>query len=73
MTTVSNAQYRVEGMTCGGCASSVTKAIQKVAPAATVQVTLEGGQVRVEGEHDEDAVREAVEGAGFDFLGRAAG
>lgn len=74
MTTTSDGsvEYRVEGMTCGGCASSVTKAIQRVAPATKVQVTLEGGRVRVEGEHDEAAVREAVEDAGFDFLGKSA-
>ena len=63
-------EYRVEGMTCGGCASSVTKAIQRVAPSTTVQITLEGGKVRVKGTHDEEAVRNAVEDAGFDFLGR---
>lgn len=68
---VSSVEYKVEGMTCGGCASSVTKAIQKVAPSSQVQVTLESGRVRVLGEHEEGAVRDAVEGAGFDFLGRA--
>ncbi len=65
MNAENKAEYRVEGMTCGGCASSVTKAIQRVAPSTIVQVTLEGGKVVVEGAHDERAVREAVEDAGF--------
>lgn len=64
------ALYKVEGMTCGGCASSVTKAIQRVAPSSAVEITLEGGKVLVKGEHDEGEVKQAVEDAGFDFLGR---
>ena len=67
-----SATYKVDGMTCGGCAASVTKAIVRVAPNAKVEVKLEGGKVQVEGEHDEQAVREAVEAAGFDFRGAAA-
>lgn len=64
------AVYTVEGMTCGGCASSVTKAIKRAAPSSEVEVTLEGGKVKVTGEHDEGKVKEAVEDAGFDFMGR---
>lgn len=62
--------YKVEGMTCGGCVASVTKAIQRVSPALEVDVQLEGGKVVVRGEHGEEQVRDAVEGAGFDFAGR---
>lgn len=62
--------YKVEGMTCGGCAASVTKAIQRLSPALEVEVKLEGGRVTVKGEHDEAQVKQAVEEAGFDFAGR---
>ena len=41
--------YKVEGMSCGGCSSSVEQAIKRVAPDASVEVELEGGLVRVEG------------------------
>ncbi len=34
-------QFRIENMTCGGCARSVTKTIQKVDPAAEVEVDLD--------------------------------
>lgn len=64
------ATYRVEGMTCGGCARSVTEAIHRVSPALMVEVNVEAGQVRIKGEHDEARLREAVEAAGFDFAGR---
>jgi copper chaperone len=30
-------QFHVENMTCGGCAKSVTKAIQSVDPAASIE------------------------------------
>ena len=61
--------YKVQGMSCGGCASSVTRAIQHVAPSAQVEVDLETGAVTVDGVDDEDAVRRAVEDAGFEFGG----
>jgi len=63
--------YRVSGMTCGGCARSVTNAILRSAPSVEVEVDVATGRVRVKGEHDEQRVREAVEDAGFGFDGRA--
>jgi len=64
-------KYKVSGMTCGGCASSVTRAVKAAAPAAEVEVSLETAQVRVAGAHSEEDVRRAVEDAGFDFGGPA--
>jgi copper chaperone len=63
------ASYKVGGMTCGGCARSVTNAIVKAAPAAKVTVDLSGGTVTVDGGIPTDAVRHAIETAGFDFGG----
>ncbi len=65
------ATYKVDGMTCGGCASAVTKALQRLSPQLEVEVTLDGGRVLVKGEHEESEVKGAVEDAGFDFAGRA--
>jgi len=64
--------YIVKGMTCGGCVNSVTNAIQHADPAAKVSVELESGRVSIDGGMSEDAVRTAVEDAGFDFEGAAA-
>jgi copper chaperone len=64
-------RYRVDGMTCEGCAKSVTKAIRAIAPGAVVEVDLEGKAVAVEGVDDEKALAGAIEDAGFDFGGRA--
>lgn len=48
-------QFHVENMTCGGCARSVTKAIQSVDPTAQVeadpatrQVVITSGRSRAE-------------------------
>ncbi len=66
--------YKVLGMTCGGCASSVTKAIQAASPEAAVDVDLEADQVSIEGAGsiiDDDTIKQAVEGAGFEYAGPA--
>ncbi|MEE8410510.1 MAG: heavy-metal-associated domain-containing protein [Myxococcota bacterium] len=64
--------YRVDGMTCDGCASSVTKAIEAAKPGAevVVEVDLEAKKVTVAGLDDDQVVADAVTGAGFDFGGR---
>jgi copper chaperone len=64
--------YKVDGMTCGGCARSVSNAITKAAPDAAVTVDLATGTVLVDGGVSADVVRQAVEAAGFDFGGAAA-
>jgi copper chaperone len=65
-------KYKVSGMTCGGCVRSVTNAITARDGSARVEVDLPAGIVSVEGDLSEDAVKDAVEGAGFDFGGTAA-
>lgn len=63
--------YKVEGMSCGGCASSVEQAIKASAPGASVLVELDGGLVSVEGVDDDTLVKSAVEEAGFTYVGPA--
>jgi copper chaperone len=58
--------YKVGGMTCGGCTASVTRALERAFPGASVAVSLDEGTATVRGEHDETAAREAIEEAGFD-------
>jgi copper chaperone len=64
--------YNVGGMTCGGCASSVEKAIKAINAEAAVSIDLATGNVTVEGLDDDAAVEKAVDDAGFDFNGVAA-
>ena len=63
--------YSVQGMTCQGCARSVTRAIQAHLPEVKAQVDLQAATVTIEGEHEAQAVAQAVEEAGFTFGGAA--
>lgn len=62
--------YTVLGMTCGGCAKSVSNAIEDAAPGASVTVDLDAKAVTVMGAN-EDTVKQAVSNAGFEFVGTA--
>jgi copper chaperone len=62
-------KYKVGGMTCGGCAGSVTRAIMAIEPNANVELDLQTGIVSIEGIEDDEAVGQAVQDAGFVFGG----
>ena len=59
--------YTVSGMTCGHCVASVTEEVQEVPGVEHVDVVLETGVLTVTSgsEVDDDAVRRAVEEAGY--------
>ncbi|WP_265941949.1 heavy-metal-associated domain-containing protein [Dechloromonas sp. A34] len=59
---------KVTGMTCGGCSSKVTKALQAVSGVDVVAVSLANGEATVQ--YDErltspDQLKSAVKGAGY--------
>lgn len=58
-------ELRIENMTCGGCAKSVTKAIQSVDPAAKVETKPEARTVTVETTATADALQAVLEEAGY--------
>jgi copper chaperone CopZ len=55
----------VTGMTCGHCVASVTEEVSELPGVTDVQVQLETGQVTVHGDATPEAVRAAVEQAGY--------
>lgn len=57
----------VEGMTCQGCARSVTAAVNRVDPAAKVAVDLAAGRVAIDTEAPPAALERAIEAAGYDI------
>jgi copper ion binding protein len=59
--------WTVTGMTCGHCVASVTEEVSEVAGAQDVAVDLETGLLTVTSDEplDDDAVRAAVEEAGY--------
>ena len=63
--------YHVTGMSCGGCAASIERAIKAVLPSASVSVDLEAKAVTVDGADNDAAIEQAVDGAGFTYGGIA--
>lgn len=57
--------FEVEGMTCGHCVQSVTKAVQGVEPTAVVAVDLAGKRVTVQGSERREAIAQAIADAGY--------
>jgi copper chaperone len=59
----------VDGMTCDHCVSSIRRAVGEVEGVTDVAVDLPTGQVTVTAETppDQDALRAAVEDAGYDL------
>ncbi len=64
-------ELKVEGMTCGGCAASVKRALQALDANADVNVDLAAKTVKVATAAQLDAVKAAVEDAGYDVLSAA--
>ena len=60
-------QYTVTGMTCAHCVASVTEEVRAVVGVEDVDVVLETGDLTVTSSRpvDEDAIRAAVEEAGY--------
>src|SRR3981081_772117 len=66
MSTMIERTYTVEGMTCSHCELSVCKEVKKLNGVDSVQADRTTGRLVVRGEAiDADAVRQAVEGAGY--------
>lgn len=65
-------ELQVEGMTCGGCVRSVTKSVQSIDANARVDVDLAGKTVKVDTGASLDAVKSAIEDAGYDVTASAA-
>jgi copper chaperone len=68
---VSTTSYTVVGMTCGHCVDAVTEEVSAVPGATAVDVDLASGGLTVSSTEpvDDDAVRAAVEEAGYQVAG----
>jgi copper chaperone len=63
--------FSVSGMSCDHCAHAVRAEIGALPGVTEVAVDVAAGQVRVTAEPvpDDDALREAIEEAGYEFVG----
>lgn len=65
-------QFHVAGMTCGGCARSVTNAVKDVDAGASISIDLATRFVTVDSRADAAAIAGAIEAAGYRTEVRAA-
>ncbi|MEU0002867.1 heavy-metal-associated domain-containing protein [Streptomyces sp. NPDC006314] len=65
--------YKVTGMSCGHCEGSVSGEISQIPGVSSVKAVASTGEVTVVSTAplDEEAVREAVDEAGFELAGKA--
>nr|WP_225845364.1 heavy-metal-associated domain-containing protein [Streptomyces sp. HPF1205] len=70
---MSETVYSVSGMSCGHCESAVTKEVTAIPGVTSVTAEAQTGLVTVasEGPLDDEAVRAAVDEAGYELVGRA--
>lgn len=57
--------FKVQGMTCGGCARGVTNALRRVDAEAVVNIDLPSKTVSVSSKSDVQQLKQAIEKAGF--------
>lgn len=60
--------YKVDGMTCGHCVSTVKAAVGSLPAVRAVEVDLATGTVTVAGTPSEAAVKQAISEAGYDVV-----
>ena len=67
------AVYKVSGMSCGHCEGAVSGEISELSGVSSVKAVASTGEVTVVSEAplDEEAVRAAVDEAGFELVGKA--
>ncbi|MDX2679600.1 heavy-metal-associated domain-containing protein [Streptomyces sp. NY05-11A] len=65
--------YKVSGMSCGHCEGAVSGELSELSGVTSVQAVASTGEVTVVsvGALDEEAVRAAVDEAGFELVGQA--
>jgi copper chaperone len=63
---MSTRTYDVPGISCGHCKAAIESEVGALAEVVTVTVDVDARSVAVEGDATEDAVRAAVEEAGYE-------
>lgn len=58
-------EFQVQDMTCGHCASTITRAVKEVDAAGRCEVDLAAKRVRIASDHPAEDFRAAIEEAGF--------
>lgn len=68
MEHIEELTVRVPGMTCAHCVSAVTEEVRKIDGVTSVDIDLDTKIVKVAGTRDLEAVRGAVDEAGYEAV-----
>ena len=63
--------YSVPGISCGHCKQAIESEVSKLADVSTVSVNIDARTVLVEGDASDEAIRAAIDEAGYDVAGVA--
>ena len=63
--------YRVEDMHCSHCEAAVVRAVEQVPGVENAKASASANSLTIKGSATEEAIRTAVEGAGYTFKGKA--
>lgn len=58
-------EFTVNDMTCGHCASTITRAVKEVDAASRCEIDLAEHRVRIESSHPAEEFQAAIEEAGY--------
>ncbi|MBU9344979.1 heavy-metal-associated domain-containing protein [Burkholderia multivorans] len=58
-------EFEVQDMTCGGCASAITRAVTAADPTAKLDIDVAAKIVKVESAQGAERVQAVIEAAGF--------
>jgi hypothetical protein len=62
--------YTVEGMNCSHCEAAVVRAVETIPGVETAKASASGKTLSVKGQVEDEAIRAAVEKAGYTFKGK---
>lgn len=62
------ATVKIKGMSCGHCTSSTKKALEAIDGISNVEVSLDKGEARYDGDVDIELVKAAITSIGFEVV-----
>ena len=70
MTTIEKT-FTIQGMSCGGCVNSLTRVLKSVPGIEPIKIEVGKARLRLDERATSQAVRDAVERAGFEVTAEA--
>lgn len=61
-------EFKVQGMTCGSCANTITYALRSLDPKVKVSADVKSQTLRVDSQHNQEALSALIEEAGYPVL-----